>query len=143
MRLVPLSGAELTQILDETFPLWGEGLSRRGYEQWNLAQLQTLAGRPEVDGALVDLSQSARIAALNAQADAHTACPTAKNLVAGAIKDVVDSYRANNPLAYVVAVGNDFDTWTGMCGKNGQSVPVSSGQPTLLVREMTVGGTAA
>ena len=40
-------------------------------------------------------------------------------------------------------VGNDFETWTGMCGKNGQSVPVSSGQPTLLVREMTVGGTAA
>jgi TldD protein len=43
----------------------------------------------------------------------------------------------------VDAVGNDFETWTGMCGKNGQSVPVSSGQPTLLVREMTVGGTAA
>ena len=43
----------------------------------------------------------------------------------------------------VGAVGNDFDTWTGMCGKNGQSVPVSSGQPTVLVREMTVGGTAA
>ncbi len=43
----------------------------------------------------------------------------------------------------VDAVGNDFDTWTGMCGKQGQSVPVSSGQPTVLVREMTVGGTAA
>jgi TldD protein len=46
-------------------------------------------------------------------------------------------------LKMVDVVGNDFDTWTGMCGKNGQSVPVSSGQPTLLVREMTVGGTAA
>jgi TldD protein len=42
----------------------------------------------------------------------------------------------------VDAVGDDFETWTGMCGKNGQSVPVSSGQPTLLVREMTIGGTA-
>ncbi|HEX4493183.1 MAG TPA: TldD/PmbA family protein [Acidimicrobiia bacterium] len=40
-------------------------------------------------------------------------------------------------------VGNDFDTWTGMCGKNGQSVPVSSGQPTLRVTGITVGGTAA
>ncbi|MGQ0826565.1 MAG: TldD/PmbA family protein [Actinomycetota bacterium] len=46
-------------------------------------------------------------------------------------------------LRMVDIVGNDFETWTGMCGKNGQSVPVSSGQPTLLVREMTVGGTAA
>jgi TldD protein len=45
-------------------------------------------------------------------------------------------------LKLVDVVGNDFETWTGMCGKNGQSVPVSSGQPTLLVREMTVGGTA-
>lgn len=46
-------------------------------------------------------------------------------------------------LSMIDAVGNDFDTWTGMCGKQGQSVPVSSGQPTVLVREITVGGTAA
>jgi TldD protein len=46
-------------------------------------------------------------------------------------------------LRQIDAVGNDFETWTGMCGKQGQSVPVSSGQPTVLVREMTVGGTAA
>jgi len=43
----------------------------------------------------------------------------------------------------VDVVGNDFDTWTGMCGKSGQSVPVSSGQPTLRVAELTIGGTAA
>ncbi len=43
----------------------------------------------------------------------------------------------------VDAIGNDFATWTGTCGKNGQGVPVSSGQPTLRVARMTVGGTAA
>ena len=43
----------------------------------------------------------------------------------------------------VDAVGNDFETWTGTCGKDGQGVPVSAGQPTLRVAELTVGGTAA
>ena len=45
-------------------------------------------------------------------------------------------------LRLVDAVGNDFDTWAGTCGKDGQGVPVSSGQPTLRVAELTVGGTA-
>jgi TldD protein len=45
-------------------------------------------------------------------------------------------------LRLVDAVGSDFDTWAGTCGKDGQGVPVSSGQPTLRVRELTVGGTA-
>jgi TldD protein len=45
-------------------------------------------------------------------------------------------------LRLVDAIGNDFDTWTGTCGKDGQGVPVSSGQPTLRVAELTVGGTA-
>jgi TldD protein len=46
-------------------------------------------------------------------------------------------------LGMIDAIGNDFDTWAGTCGKSGQGVPVSSGQPTLRVRELTVGGTAA
>jgi TldD protein len=46
-------------------------------------------------------------------------------------------------LNMIDAVGNDFDTWAGTCGKSGQGVPVSSGQPTMRIREMTVGGTAA
>jgi TldD protein len=45
-------------------------------------------------------------------------------------------------LRRVDAVGSDFDTWAGTCGKEGQGVPVSSGQPTLRVSELTVGGTA-
>jgi TldD protein len=41
-------------------------------------------------------------------------------------------------------VGNDLqlDTGVGTCGKEGQSVPVGVGQPTLLIDEIVVGGTA-
>ena len=46
-------------------------------------------------------------------------------------------------LLRVDAVGTDFDTWAGTCGKEGQGVPVSAGQPTLRLAEITVGGTAA
>jgi TldD protein len=46
-------------------------------------------------------------------------------------------------LRRVDAVGSDFGTWPGTCGKFGQGVPVSAGQPTLRVSELTVGGTAA
>ena len=45
-------------------------------------------------------------------------------------------------LLHIDAVGNDFGTWPGTCGKFGQGVPVSAGQPTLRVTELTVGGTA-
>ena len=45
-------------------------------------------------------------------------------------------------LRSIDAVGDDFDTWAGTCGKDGQGVPVSAGQPTLRVSGMTVGGTA-
>ena len=51
--------------------------------------------------------------------------------------------NGSDALRMVDAVGNDFDTWAGTCGKEGQGVPVSSGQPTLRVAELTVGGTAA
>ena len=43
----------------------------------------------------------------------------------------------------VSMVGNDLalDPGVGVCGKDGQSVPVGVGQPTLKIDEITVGGT--
>ncbi|HEU4663364.1 MAG TPA: metalloprotease TldD [Dokdonella sp.] len=48
-------------------------------------------------------------------------------------------------LKRVSMIGNDLrlDEGVGVCGKDGQSVPVGVGQPTLRIDSMTVGGTSA
>jgi TldD protein len=52
----------------------------------------------------------------------------------------------NGPQALkrVTMIGNDLalDAGVGVCGKEGQSVPVGVGQPTLRIEGLTVGGTA-
>jgi TldD protein len=47
-------------------------------------------------------------------------------------------------LTRVSMIGNDLklDTGVGVCGKDGQSVPVGVGQPTLRIDGLTVGGTS-
>ena len=51
----------------------------------------------------------------------------------------------NGPQAMplVSMIGNDFslDRGIGMCGKDGQWVPVGVGQPTIKIDALTVGGT--
>jgi TldD protein len=46
-------------------------------------------------------------------------------------------------LTRVSMVGNDLklDSGVGTCGKEGQSIPVGVGQPTLRIDALTVGGT--
>jgi TldD protein len=44
-------------------------------------------------------------------------------------------------LARIDAVGSDFEMKTGFCGKDGQRVPVGTGQGHVRIRELTVGGT--
>jgi TldD protein len=46
-------------------------------------------------------------------------------------------------LTRVSMVGNDLelDSGIGTCGKDGQSVPVGVGMPTIKLDRMTVGGT--
>lgn len=58
--------------------------------------------------------------------------PISKCSISGMGSDVMKS---------IIAVGNDFkmDPSGGTCGKNGQSVPVNLGQPSVLVSNMIVG----
>jgi TldD protein len=53
--------------------------------------------------------------------------------------------RGPEVMRRISLVGNDLqlDSGVGTCGKDGQSVPVGVGQPTLKIDELTVGGTAA
>ena len=56
------------------------------------------------------------------------------------------TFIGNGPdvLTRVTAVGHDLelDPGIGTCGKEGQSVPVTVGLPTIRINELTVGGVA-
>jgi TldD protein len=60
------------------------------------------------------------------------------------VKDINIIGNGPKALADIAMVGNnlkiDHSTWT--CGKDGQGVPVSQGLPSVLVKKLTVGGTA-
>lgn len=59
------------------------------------------------------------------------------------IKDINIIGNGPDALADITMAANDYSmdngTWT--CGKDGQSVPVSCGLPTVLIKKLTVGGT--
>ena len=65
-----------------------------------------------------------------------------KGKITAPIKDVNIIGNGPESLKRITMVANDarLDTGGWTCGKNGQSVPVSQGIPTVLVSKMTVGG---
>lgn len=81
--------------------------------------------------------------------------PASGNFVFGVAEGyLIEDGRVTTPLRGATLVGNgidilmkidmiagDFDVKTGICGKDGQGVPVGTGQATLRIAEMTVGGT--
>jgi len=81
--------------------------------------------------------------------------PASGNFVFGVAEGyLIEEGRITTPLRGATLVGNgidilmkidmiagDFDVKTGICGKDGQGVPVGTGQATLRIAEMTVGGT--
>jgi len=90
--------------------------SSRFADQADVATLDStlaiFANRSEVTGTIIDVGDPSSpyytdFQTLNDQADTNYSCPYAKNLVASAFKSIVDSYRPNNPLQYVVLVGGD------------------------------------
>jgi TldD protein len=81
--------------------------------------------------------------------------PASGNFVFGVAEGyLIEDGRITTPLRGATLVGNgidilmkidmigrDFDVKSGICGKDGQGVPVGTGQATLRISEMTVGGT--
>ncbi len=46
-------------------------------------------------------------------------------------------------LQNIISLGKDLYMDPGVCGKSGQGVPVTDGQPSMLINGMTVGGSEA
>ncbi len=67
-----------------------------------------------------------------------------KGRLAAPVKGATIIGNGPDVLTRVSMVGNDMalDPGIGVCGKDGQSVPVGVGQPTIKISELTVGGTS-
>src|ERR1700691_3153398 len=65
--------------------------------------------------------------------------------VTAPVRDATLIGNGPEALKYVSMVGNDLelDEGVGTCGKDGQSVPVGVGMPTVKLDRMTVGGTGS
>jgi TldD protein len=63
-----------------------------------------------------------------------------KGKIGRAVKGATLTGNGPEALMNIVAVGRDLVLDPGTCGKSAQSVPVTDGQPTILISNLTVGG---
>ncbi len=66
-----------------------------------------------------------------------------KGRVSHPVKGAILTGNGPDVLENIVALGNDLVMDPGVCGKSGQGVPVTDGQPSMLIEGMTVGGSEA
>jgi YVTN family beta-propeller protein len=105
---VTATAGKQTVILTNSARLTGDAVATAAF----MTKLNTFAGRPDVNGAVVDLALIPEAVSAYAIWDtlAGKACPAAANVVARRAKDVIAAYNAFNPktLKYVVIAGNDY-----------------------------------
>lgn len=65
-----------------------------------------------------------------------------KGKILNPVRGAVLAGNGPETLKHIIGVGGDLQFEPGMCGKGGQSVPVSDGQPALLLDHITVGGSS-
>ena len=100
----PASGSYQSLILTDSSRLHGTSAEIAQA----LADLETLAGRSDVNGVVIDFADTVypRVALANTEADQTPTCAAAKNTVANEIKNVIDAYRTANPnVEYLVLTG--------------------------------------
>lgn len=157
MRLVPAEGELLERILDLTYPIWNDGLSRRAYGQWNEAQLRTRWGRQRLRRvALVDdegrLLSTAKRYRFDARLDGRAIQVTGigalftpaeqrgRGYAAGLIEHLLEQERADGVAlaALFSEIGPDYYTRLGFVPAPLDEVTVTvrmkDGAPAMLVR---------
>ena len=60
--------------------------------------------------------------------------------IGSAVRGATLTGNGPETLKNIAAVGEKYYLEPGICGKSGQSIPVTDGQPTLFIRNMIVGG---
>ena len=107
--------------------------------------LAVSAGEPiDLGGQQLDVAVLRRL--ITGQTAECTVTPFGVRIRNGELRGRLDLEGADVPfplaLTRISMIGNEMelDRGVGMCGKNGQSVPVGVGQPSVKIDRLTVGG---